>query len=276
LLLVGRVNTEAQDIVRAIRRGLGMTQAEFAQALGWSTSTISKWESGKAEPNRLALKIILAYGEERRVRYRPRRPTVPTLPVPIEHRTAAPPIVVESTATPRALPPPWSAEARLDHPRWEAAFTVRVARGPHDPGERTGWFRNTAVVTGAVCVALAIGIPLLGRPASHAAVHRHVVAAAPRPPRFHRHAAWTDDAPSEPVAVPAPAPLPVSALLEGITVLGTQRHATFRTPDETITLTEGATLGSRRAAHIGADGVQLVDASGETRLVRVGGQIPVD
>ncbi|HYC23297.1 MAG TPA: helix-turn-helix domain-containing protein [Candidatus Bathyarchaeia archaeon] len=64
------MESSPQEVVRSIRLALGMTQAEFARALGWSTTTISRWESGRALPNRLALKIILAFGEEHHVRLR--------------------------------------------------------------------------------------------------------------------------------------------------------------------------------------------------------------
>ena len=70
LLQTGSVESSPQEVVRSIRLALGMTQAEFARALGWSATTISRWESGRALPNRLALKIILAFGEEHHVRLR--------------------------------------------------------------------------------------------------------------------------------------------------------------------------------------------------------------
>src|SRR3989442_15827212 len=89
LLPLRLVHDEPQDMIRAIRQALGMTRAEFGRTLGWAPSTISRWESGRAQPNRLAVKIILAFAEERRVRYRPRRELVlrapaptPSLPVP--------------------------------------------------------------------------------------------------------------------------------------------------------------------------------------------------
>jgi transcriptional regulator with XRE-family HTH domain len=68
LLQTTSVESSPQEVVRSIRLALGMTQAEFARALGWSATTISRWESGRVLPNRLALKIILAFGEEHHVR----------------------------------------------------------------------------------------------------------------------------------------------------------------------------------------------------------------
>src|SRR5207253_5320844 len=76
------VDGQPQEMIRAIRQALGMTRAEFGRALGWAPSTISRWESGRAQPNRLAVKIILAFAEERRVRYRPRRELVLRAPAP--------------------------------------------------------------------------------------------------------------------------------------------------------------------------------------------------
>ncbi len=60
------------QIIRSLRMALEMSQAEFARAAGWSPSTISSWERGRAKPSRLAFKTILAFAEERGVRYRPR------------------------------------------------------------------------------------------------------------------------------------------------------------------------------------------------------------
>src|SRR5437899_4767598 len=70
-------------MIRAIGQALGMTRPEFGHALGWAPSTISRWESGRALPNRLAVKIILAFAEERRVRYRPRRELMLRAPSPV-------------------------------------------------------------------------------------------------------------------------------------------------------------------------------------------------
>jgi DNA-binding transcriptional regulator YiaG len=48
---------EALDI-KAIRDRLGMTQAEFAAAIGTDQGTVSTWESGKHKPGRLARRAI--------------------------------------------------------------------------------------------------------------------------------------------------------------------------------------------------------------------------
>jgi DNA-binding transcriptional regulator YiaG len=44
--------------IKNIRIELGMTQEEFAQAVGVSVSTVSKWERDIFSPSRLASKVI--------------------------------------------------------------------------------------------------------------------------------------------------------------------------------------------------------------------------
>lgn len=46
----GRVTEFAPIDVRAIRQGLGKSQAEFARMIGVSVSTVHNWEQGKSEP----------------------------------------------------------------------------------------------------------------------------------------------------------------------------------------------------------------------------------
>lgn len=40
--------------VRALRDALGMTQEEFAREVGVSFTTVSRWETGRGAPSRLA------------------------------------------------------------------------------------------------------------------------------------------------------------------------------------------------------------------------------
>lgn len=65
------MTTPPGKVIRSLRQALDMSQAEFARAAGWSASTISSWERGTTTPSRLAFKTILAFAEERGVRYRP-------------------------------------------------------------------------------------------------------------------------------------------------------------------------------------------------------------
>jgi DNA-binding transcriptional regulator YiaG len=44
--------------IKAIREGLGMTQAEFAAAIGTDQGTVSKWEGRKHKPGSLARRAI--------------------------------------------------------------------------------------------------------------------------------------------------------------------------------------------------------------------------
>jgi transcriptional regulator with XRE-family HTH domain len=76
-----RMDADPGQIIRSLRLALEMSQAEFARAAGWSPSTISGWERGRAKPSRLAFKTILAFAEERGVRYRPRVATTALVPL---------------------------------------------------------------------------------------------------------------------------------------------------------------------------------------------------
>ncbi|MDX2272733.1 MAG: helix-turn-helix transcriptional regulator [Cyanobacteriota bacterium] len=40
--------------IKQLRLSLGMTQEQFAAALGCTTSTVVRWESGKSSPSPLA------------------------------------------------------------------------------------------------------------------------------------------------------------------------------------------------------------------------------
>jgi transcriptional regulator with XRE-family HTH domain len=66
------MDTPPGKVIRSLRQALDMTQAEFARAAGWSASTISSWERGSTQPSRIAFKTILAFAEERGVRYQPK------------------------------------------------------------------------------------------------------------------------------------------------------------------------------------------------------------
>ena len=52
---------ESQDIaelVRELRRRLGLTQEEFAARLGVTFPTVNRWENRRAKPSRMAIKLI--------------------------------------------------------------------------------------------------------------------------------------------------------------------------------------------------------------------------
>ena len=46
------------EIVRFLRHKLGMTQEEFAHALGLTVGTINRWENGRFHPSKLARATI--------------------------------------------------------------------------------------------------------------------------------------------------------------------------------------------------------------------------
>jgi transcriptional regulator with XRE-family HTH domain len=270
---------QPQDIIRTIRERLGMSRAEFARALGWASSTVARWESGKAQPSRLALKIILAFAEERGVRWRPQRELVPVVAAPVPPPTTLPSIDVRPLSVrpmPDANPPRWQAELR---------FRVAVDGRSAPPAQR--WIGNAAIGA-ALCVIALLGAPMLTPGASSSpapspvfarAVHPQKPAPEPAPPAA---APMIEETPA-PVAVAAPEPAPppiteapVMARLEGVTLLGTVRRATFRTDEDALTILEGEQLGARQAVRIAGHGVELTDASGHVQIVRLGESIPIE
>ena len=46
------------SFVRRLRRELGMTQEEFAHALGITVGTVNRWENGRFRPSKLARATI--------------------------------------------------------------------------------------------------------------------------------------------------------------------------------------------------------------------------
>ena len=292
------MEAEASNVVRTIRRALGMSQAEFARALGWCASTISRWESGRAQPDRLALKIILAFGEERGVRYRPRAKALP-VPVATERAPAVPAVVIPGA---RQAPGDWSTSIAGERPGWQAQLSFRLAvdGGARDPNRQLRFSRRVA--GGAVCTALVLGIALMtaipsrigrDRPerpsvqASASETPAPASAAAPAPaarrtpaePRRARRRARP--VPEAAAVVPAvapdpPAPPALEARLEGVTLLGDRRTATFRTDDNAISLAEGEALGTQRAERVRGDGVDLRDAAGQLHTVKLGDTVTVE
>lgn len=304
--LLGKPGMEPQpgDIVRAIRKGLGMSQTEFARAIGWAPSTISRWESGKGQPSRLDLKIVLAFGEERGVRYRPRQdsadgsnlpalcPPAPARPVveliPLDQPTGERPAGMGRSdgafrADP-ALRQPSVSRSSGAPDRWDAELSVRlsVARGHQRGAGSSGRRASYAAIVGAsACALLALGSPLGWQSPAPPFRVAAVAASVPRTPsarhrdRAPTHAAAPADVPVV-VAASSPPAAPRLATLEGVTLLGANRRATFRSGGRTFSLAEGDELGGRRATRIGSDGVDLVDVSGKPQTVRLGWQVPLD
>jgi hypothetical protein len=66
------------------------------------------------------------------------------------------------------------------------------------------------------------------------------------------------------------------ARLEGVTLLGGVRTATFRTDADSITLSEGEQLGERHAVRVGGDGVDLRDPAGRLQTVKLGDTVPLE
>ena len=282
LLPLSSMDALPRDIIHSIREGLGMSRAEFARALGWAPSTISRWESGKAEPSRLSLKIILAYGEEHGVRYRARRAPLPAMLLPAQEESRAlalrplpseGAVSVQETA---ALPRPRSLSVGIDRPGWEAELHFRVAGRDRQPTERhTGWMGPVTLIGASLCVLLAVGIPLMG--SGPAPVRRErplpVAAASLISPPAPAHVA-------RPQVAEAPAPVvskpTLEARLEGVTLIGGKREATFRTPTDTLVLSEGERIAGKRATRIAGDGVELQDESGQARVIGLGETLPLD
>ena len=53
------------EAIRELRLALDMTQEQFAQAIGVSWCSISRWENGHAKPSRLAINKMKILREKR-------------------------------------------------------------------------------------------------------------------------------------------------------------------------------------------------------------------
>lgn len=49
--------------IRQIRQQLGMTQEEFAHALGITVGTVNRWENGRFRPSKLAKATIIEFAK---------------------------------------------------------------------------------------------------------------------------------------------------------------------------------------------------------------------
>lgn len=57
------------ELVRALRRHMGMTQAELAQTLGVRQQTVSEWEKGVYAPTRASAKYLMLVAEQANFTY---------------------------------------------------------------------------------------------------------------------------------------------------------------------------------------------------------------
>jgi len=304
-----RQREEPGQVIRALRVALEMSQAEFARAAGWAPSTISSWERGRATPSRLAFKTILAFAEERGVRYRPTsamRALVPMRAAAPDRQAAA------ATAEPRAtfrpllypdrsapLPDiepnvasaaPSSAEhERGSTPRWHAEASFRLSLGTRANESRAMSRRlvELAIVALGFCAAFGLREParwLLHGNAAPAASAAPVPAAgaralavaepvAPRLDNVATHAGVAGSHASEQttagVAAVAATDAP-TARLESVLAIGAMVRATFRTDNDTVTVVPGEWIGGRLVVAIAADGVTLADRAGARHRVSVG------
>lgn len=49
---------EVGQLVRELRSLTGLTQEQFAAALGVTYSTVNRWENGRSKPSSMAIKLI--------------------------------------------------------------------------------------------------------------------------------------------------------------------------------------------------------------------------
>jgi len=228
------METAPGKVIRSLRQALDMTQAEFARAAGWSPSTISSWERGTAKPSRLAFKTILAFAEERGVRYqsndgapgasseREQRTTLPVLRLPsriappIElldsERSSSPlgsfgsrrwtevaagrPAVFARQAVPLAERPEWQIDARLH---------IRIGAN----AER--WRRISYVAASVLALAIGVGAGILIRTGLHGDTGRVEAPSAVAEPAV---------APEAPVDAVASAPDPAPPVVDELALAG--------------------------------------------------------
>jgi putative transcriptional regulator len=59
---------DMSQYIRQVRQQLGMTQEEFAHALGITVGTVNRWENGRFRPSKLARATILEFARRHGVR----------------------------------------------------------------------------------------------------------------------------------------------------------------------------------------------------------------
>ena len=58
---------EIRDLIKAIRKEIGVSQKEFANKLHVSFSTVNRWENGHVTPNQLAIATLIELCERERI-----------------------------------------------------------------------------------------------------------------------------------------------------------------------------------------------------------------
>lgn len=261
------METPPGQVIRTLREALQMSQAELARALDWSASTISSWERGRAEPSRLAFKIILAFAEERGVRYREKPVTQALVPV-----GRAP------VALPAIVPRERFVAVSADRPRWSVEATFRLTRPVAATGERrsvSAAVSTFGIAAATLCAAVALGLPGSARHSAPAAAGtlREATPTAGREravPRVAEPAPALVSAGAAERIGRATAPITPIARLDGLLLVGDRHQATFHTDDDTVTVPEGSHLGAQRIATITRDQVELIGPHGDIRTVRLG------
>jgi hypothetical protein len=213
-------------------------------------------------------------------------------------------VAVPAVVVPRPgqAPGEWSTSVNGERPGWQAqlSFRLAVVRGAQEPSRQLRFSRGVA--GGALCTALVLGIALMTatparvgrerpeRPSARVSASDppvEALAAAPaarethaQPRRARRRTRPAPEAAAV-AAVPAvapepPSPPPLQARLEGVTLLGDVRTATFRTDGDAVSLVEGEMIGTQRAERVRGDGVDLRDAAGELHAVKLGDTVAVE
>jgi len=53
--------------IRELRQRLMMTQEDFAHMIGVTFSTVNRWENGKSQPNRIAVRLLAGLEKKAKV-----------------------------------------------------------------------------------------------------------------------------------------------------------------------------------------------------------------
>ncbi len=55
------------ELVKAIRKAMGLTQEQFAAQFGVTVATVNRWENGRALPQPLAMKNLKEWADKHEV-----------------------------------------------------------------------------------------------------------------------------------------------------------------------------------------------------------------